>query len=172
MEPLIRLVYASYTQSKVKDSGIDPVIGSILSQSRRNNSRDEIGGVLFHGDGFFFQCLEGRRDKVDATFERIKKDDRHKAARIIRYQDINDRMFEEWSMKFVPAQEDVLAFLKKHGHKQFRPYQFSDRMIDELLVFLRMSQMQGAEQALAAMPTPPASKSRGLFGRIASSMGL
>merc|ERR1711879_1004616 len=68
MPELVRLVYASYSSSTASLSGIQPEIGTILTQSRKNNARAQISGVLYFGDGCFFQCLEGEESRVKETY--------------------------------------------------------------------------------------------------------
>ena len=59
MSSLIRLIYVSRANFEpAKESGgIEPTVARILMQSRRNNPKEQIGGVLYFGDGYFFQCL-------------------------------------------------------------------------------------------------------------------
>ncbi len=135
MSDMIRLVYASQARDVAEGATVNPAIGGILTQSRRNNSRDHIGGVLYYGDGFFFQCLEGEREAVESTYARIQADSRHYNARVIRSYVTMTRMFSNWSMKYVPAQQDVQQFLKGHGMDVFNPYLFEEQLIDELLLF-------------------------------------
>jgi len=137
MSDMIRLVYASQAKDVSSNATVNPAIGGILSQSRRNNSRDHIGGVLYYGDGFFFQCLEGEKDVVEAAYARIQNDKRHYNARIIRLQGTMTRMFADWSMKYVPAQKDVQQFLRGHGMEVFNPYRFDEQLVDELLLFFQ-----------------------------------
>lgn len=57
MSELIRLVYASraaFKPAPVKQ-GVEPSVARILIQSRRNNSHENIGGVLYFGDVHFFR---------------------------------------------------------------------------------------------------------------------
>jgi hypothetical protein len=182
MSQLIRLVYASQSNSPARLGSVDPVVGSILSQSRRNNSRDQIGGVLYYGDGFFFQCLEGERSQVEAVYERIRGDMRHREPRILRLQSVNCRMFSEWSMKYVPAEQDVRSFLELKGIEAFNPYNFSENLIDELVTFFHQVQLPvSLEVEAAVIQRKPSSldnsaaidaKKAGFWKRVADAFGL
>ena len=141
MTQLIRLVYASQSRSAIGNHQVDPALGSILSQSRRNNQKQAIGGVLFYGDGFFFQCLEGEKDRVEALYKRICADSRHHQARILSQEPIQHRLFEDWSMKFVPTADDVQALLRQQGYSVFNPFSFSKAFIDELVHFFHYAQL-------------------------------
>ena len=61
MSKLVQLIYASRATfaPNLASGGIEKEVGRVLVQSRRNNPKKEIGGVLYYGDGCFFQCLEG-----------------------------------------------------------------------------------------------------------------
>ncbi len=154
MSDLIRLVYASRSNSDVPTGAVDPAVGSILAQSRRNNQQQAIGGVLFFGDGYFFQCLEGEASAVQATYERILLDERHRDARILLQETVATRLFARWSMKFVPTAEAVQALLQQHGHRQFAPFEFSPDFTRLLLQQLQQAQAQQEPMANTAVSTP------------------
>ena len=99
MSDLIHLIYAS------KDAvGLDPEeVRELLAKARENNEEHGITGMLLFADGSFFQVLEGKEEHVEAVFEAIKKDDRHKnIVRIIR-EAISERSFGRWSMGYAAA---------------------------------------------------------------------
>ena len=57
MSALIRLIYVSTARFKAAKSheGIEPTVARILMSSRSKNPQHQIGGVLYYGDGYFFQ---------------------------------------------------------------------------------------------------------------------
>ena len=182
MSTLYRLVYASQSNA-LKEGAIDPVVGSILMQSRRNNTRLGIGGVLFYGDGFFFQCLEGEKDVVEATYQKICLDSRHRFPTVLKQGPVSSRLFEDWSMKFVPAEKEVREFLRQQDMPVFNPFRFSERMVDELVMFfhqLRMPmnfELPGVREEPVERPAttaqPAASTpNNSLFKRVLSGLGL
>lgn len=131
---LIRLVYASRANFKVADTGnIEPALGTILLQSRRNNPRISITGILQYGDGNFLQCLEGERDVVNQLYNKIAQDERHSGVQVLSAGNVDARCFPSWSMKYIPLDDKVKQLLHKHGLDQFDPYQFSTALVDELL---------------------------------------
>lgn len=141
MSQLIRLVYASQSHNVPGRGALDSSIGSILSQSRRNNQKQQIGGVLFFGEGYFFQCLEGEKKQVEALYHKICQDPRHHNARILHTTTIKDRLFSDWSMKFVPTAEEVQQLLRQYGFQRFRPFEFPPQMVEELIQYFHYAQM-------------------------------
>ena len=127
---LVRFVYVSTATSSYNEQ-LD--LGRILQASRRNNPREEIGGVLYSGNGYFFQVLEGDRHKVNALYRRLLGDSRHTDVDVISVKPLDFRIFSDWSMKYVPAEEDVERVLKQCGHKRFTPYEFDEETVDALV---------------------------------------
>lgn len=84
-------------------------VEAILAVSRRNNRRDGITGLLIHDGRRFLQALEGPRPLVEAAFERIRLDRRHRAAVMLSAREINGREFGVWDMacRHVPTVADA-----------------------------------------------------------------
>lgn len=135
MEQLTRITYVSRASFKPfkKKTGIEPNVARILSESRRNNIRHNLVGVLYYGDGCFFQCLEGTSDDIDELLASLKRDSRHGELEILSRSAISERSFHDWSMKYVSIDEQVQQLLKKNGLQKFDPYQFSPEMIRQLI---------------------------------------
>lgn len=99
--PLLQLVYAS------RPFGYDvAMLRGILLDARRCNLRDGITGALISRSDLFLQLLEGPLEKVEATFGRIVRDDRHIEVRPLVRRLIGDdkRLFAAWAMRDDPAQ--------------------------------------------------------------------
>lgn len=94
---LVHLIYSSAATDK-KLSPKD--LSSILDQSRLNNSKNNITGMLLYESGAFFQVLEGDRTVVETVYERIVKDVRHEHATKLIEENISERSFSEWSMGY------------------------------------------------------------------------
>lgn len=135
MEQLTRITYVSRSTFKPfkQKTGIEPNVARILSESRRNNIRRNLVGVLYYGDGCFFQCLEGTSDDIDELLESLKRDPRHGEIEILSRSAIPELSFHDWSMKYVSIDEKVQQLLKKNGLHRFDPYQFSPEMIRQLI---------------------------------------
>lgn len=131
---LTRLTYASKANFTFnKDGSIEAEVARILLQSRRNNPKDSIGGVLHYGNGYFFQCLEGERDSVNKVYEKIAKDPRHTDVQLLTMQSIDTRLFSDWSMKYLPVEEDLNTLLEQFGMASFDPYAMDEKMINAFL---------------------------------------
>ena len=99
---LIQLVYAS------RPFGFDrAILSNILLDARRFNERDDITGALIARNDLYLQLLEGPRDKVDAAYDRIRKDDRHVEVTQLMRRSITNCCFPGWAMRDDPAQSWV-----------------------------------------------------------------
>ncbi|MCM2350479.1 MAG: BLUF domain-containing protein [Bacteriovoracaceae bacterium] len=48
-----------------------------MNHLEKNNLKADITGMLFFGNDYFVQCLEGGRDVVSKLFGKISSDKRH-----------------------------------------------------------------------------------------------
>lgn len=73
----------------------------LLAGARRRNAATDLTGMLVFAQNRFLQVLEGRAEKVLATFARIESDRRHKnIATLLRGNAPSGRAFAEWAMGF------------------------------------------------------------------------
>lgn len=99
-----KLVYASESHHQLNMQEIH----DLLSVSRKNNKRSGITGKLIYCYMNFIQVLEGDKDKVSETFEKINSDPRHKAVTTLA-EFYGNREFDGWDMEFT-ALEDPRFF--------------------------------------------------------------
>jgi hypothetical protein len=139
MPQLIRIIYISRSTFKATrtDAVIEPNVGRILAQSRINNRRDGLVGVLYFGDGCFFQCLEGERSAIDALYARLENDKRHKDLKLLARESIGALSYGDWAMKFVPLEREMTRLLQAAGLKRFDPYRFDKPMVQKVMNLLR-----------------------------------
>lgn len=104
---MLQLVYISSAQMPIGN------IGDVLLSSRRNNTRDQITGLLYADQGRFLQALEGPEDAVDATFQRIRQDDRHFGVVVLSRRTVDVREFGEWAMAHRSPGQAVEPFLAR-----------------------------------------------------------
>jgi len=104
---LISLTYAS--RSPKPFTGDE--LRALLEQSRTNNERRGLTGILLHKDGQFMQVLEGDDETVMSVYETIGADPRHSVLRTLLKEPIDERQFGEWTMAFreVDAETDELV---------------------------------------------------------------
>lgn len=93
---LYSLVYVSSTVTLFSPAELV----ALLEQSRANNTRLGVSGMLLYKDGNTMQLLEGERDTVLALYERIARDPRHKGLLRLLEGPAETRQFAEWSMAF------------------------------------------------------------------------
>lgn len=151
MVVLVRLVYASTATFEGNASGgVELEVGRILGVSRRNNRERDIGGMLHYGNGYFFQVLEGPRDAVNEAYNRISTDPRHKDVHILSVKNVDARMFEDWTMKYLPSQSGIRELLASRG-REFNPYQFDEKFSEEFVRACMRAQDPTAEKDEASV---------------------
>lgn len=94
---MYRLIYKSESTGKINWG----TVGSILSSSVRNNKEAGITGVLLLGKRSFLQVIEGEFEAVNDLFGRIVQDPRHRRIRLISFEVVEGRQFEDWEMRGV-----------------------------------------------------------------------
>ncbi|KPF65892.1 hypothetical protein IP69_16610 [Bosea sp. AAP35] len=85
---------------------------AILSVSRKNNEAADVTGYLIFDGESFIQVLEGPHDALQATMDRIARDERHRDVAVLATQPIETRSFREWKMggyRRTPAQDPIFA---------------------------------------------------------------
>jgi len=75
----------------------------LLTESRANNSRDGITGMLVYSEPDFIQILEGPDAAVRALLERIGRDPRHTDVRVLLDEQVTERKYATWSMGYEPT---------------------------------------------------------------------
>lgn len=138
MQKLVQIIYISRSTFETTDAinKIEPNVVRILAKSRTNNRKNGLVGVLYFGDGAFFQCLEGDEDAINNLFAKIEKDPRHKDVKLISKKHISRLSFPDWAMKYAPLDEKMGKYLKENGHQHFDPYAFAPEMIQKILSLL------------------------------------
>ncbi len=96
--PLTQIVYSS------KPFGFDAsVLDDILTISRVRNGQDDITGTLICRADMYLQLIEGPDAAIQATYQRIKSDDRHLEMNLLVSRLVTDRLFPKWAMRDDPA---------------------------------------------------------------------
>jgi hypothetical protein len=116
---LVRCLYASRAREPVSDAALD----AILKQSRRNNPRSGITGMLCHANGVFVQVIEGGRMEVSKLLGTIYGDPRNHEVQILLFEEITERRFGNWVMGQVNFANVNPALLLKYGaHATLDPF--------------------------------------------------
>lgn len=131
--PLYRLCYCSTATNALNTLQI----GSILESSCRNNVTFSVTGVLFFGNHYFLQFLEGQRENVNVLYRRISADARHSDIQLLELKPIESRYFEEWSMKYIHFPLVLHKILQESGLNEFNPYLLDNIAIEQIAVAFR-----------------------------------
>lgn len=89
----------------------DEEINDLLKVSRENNQKNGITGLLLYSEGNFMQILEGEKEVVESTYNKIQNDARHRNIILIANEPIKQRNFSEWKMGYSIVDPE---FLNKH----------------------------------------------------------
>lgn len=141
MSDLYRLIYTSRSVTD-EECPLAETMSDILASSRRNNGRQGVTGVILVDGRTFAQVLEGPRQAVEATFERIRRDTRHDAISVLRGEITAVRTFAGWEMGCVGPSERGATLLKTLSRQPTRTFSLGegDRFCATLLAILRASE--------------------------------
>lgn len=92
-----QLAYSSIATCALNSEELKTIM---LSASNYNASKDITGSLIFY-DGIFFQILEGKREEISTLMKKIRKDERHKEIEIVWTGNLEQRSFENWSMRYI-----------------------------------------------------------------------
>lgn len=91
-----QITYISTRHPTMADGDVE----AILASARRNNLAHGLTGLLLFNGQRFLQHIEGPEDRVDAVFERIKADPRHRAVVLLDRRQATERAFPHWGMAY------------------------------------------------------------------------
>ena len=111
--PLHCIVYVSLANKEMSDQDLK----GLLKAARNKNEKLNVTGLLLYREGFFIQALEGEEDTIDALFDRISKDSRHRDVTTVYKKPIKQRAFPDWTMGF--SRMDDAALEKIDGYSDF-----------------------------------------------------
>lgn len=134
MTQLVRLTYASTTTAK--PATIRQDLLDIMQAAQLHNGNNSIGGVLYYGNDYFFQWLEGRKSQIDALYKKILKDQRHKGIVLLSYEQIESPRFQGWELKYVRQDQQVRQFFSQMQWERFNPYALKGLVIETFMEML------------------------------------
>src|SRR6266446_9555176 len=121
---LVRLMYAS----RAADSVGHDELSAIIKKSQTHNAEIGVTGVLCFSGGVFLQALEGGRSAVNALYNRIAQDPRHRDVVLLNYDEVSERRFAGWSMGSVSlARMNPAVLLKYSETAVLDPYAVSGK---------------------------------------------
>ena len=133
---LTRLIYVSTVADFISESSLE----DILKKARLHNAKNGMTGMLCFNNNYFIQCIEGSRESVNETYNKIVTDTRHSNIVIIEYCEIHSREFSSWDMAYVPATKNMGPInLKFSTSTEFNPYNIPGAAAFQMLLELRNS---------------------------------
>lgn len=131
---LVRLIYASRINPSFKPDDM----GHILESARKHNRSVQITGMLYFNRKMFLQCIEGPREAVNELYNKISLDKRHANLTLLSFCEIDERVFADWSMGYIPENKltDVIN-LKFAATPNFNPLELSGERALKLMIALQ-----------------------------------
>lgn len=102
-----RLLYRSEVGLVGTAADIGQQIAEIVRLSEARNAAVGLTGALLLTRGVFIQALEGPLTAIEATFERICCDLRHRRVELLELAQADSRVFAEWSMARISPDQKV-----------------------------------------------------------------
>lgn len=116
---LVRCLYVS----RAAKEGSEGLLSGILAQSRRNNARMGITGLLVHAEGIFVQALEGGRVEISGLLTKLIRDDRHTEVTLLSLEEITERSYANWTMGRVDMNAVNASMILKYApHARLDPF--------------------------------------------------
>ncbi|MEP1489809.1 MAG: BLUF domain-containing protein [Algibacter sp.] len=88
-----------YISDSIEYESLDK-LKALYLKAKANNQVHNVTGILIYKNQNFLQVLEGEETIVDATFNRIKSDSRHKNIFKVINTSIDERIFEDYNFGF------------------------------------------------------------------------
>lgn len=132
---LYQLVYIS----RITSTGLSgaSTLNDIAEIAIKNNTVDEVTGILCYGNGYFFQCIEGSEQALTNLKNRILMDDRHKDMQTLGFAAIAKRRFTGWSLRSMTLERWMLSDSKVKALMPFKPYEWGSTQWHQFLDVLQ-----------------------------------
>ncbi|MDO8826377.1 MAG: BLUF domain-containing protein [Methylophaga sp.] len=140
---LLRILYSSKTHARLSETDLT----KLLLQSRENNQRVNVNGILCYNHTDFIQVLEGPENTVINLYQKILKDDRHHECKLINISLSNKYIFKNWSMGYIDISHGDMRLLREE-----LPEKLSNDNADifayQLKTYLNKSPQKSTEQII------------------------
>jgi hypothetical protein len=151
----IRLLY--YSKANIPGSADERAeeYSRILASARRNNALVDISGALMVSGNRFAQVLEGPLDAVMRTFEKIKRDERHRYVTILKMSKMDQRMFGSWAMGAVGSRAGEILPISAQdclNSAITNPERGGDTLVDVLQALVEGTEMPNVSQIRLGHP--------------------
>jgi len=140
---LLRILYSSKTHDRLSETDLT----KLLLQSRENNQRINVNGILCYNHTDFIQVLEGPENTVINLYQKILNDDRHHECKLINISLSNKYIFKNWSMGYIDISHGDMRLLREE-----LPEKLSNDNADifayQLKTYLNKSPQKSTEQII------------------------
>ncbi len=132
---LYQLIYIS----RITSTGLSgaSTLNDIAETAIKNNTADDVTGILCYGNGYFFQCIEGSKQALTNLENRILRDDRHKDMQTLEFSTIARRRFTGWSLRSITLERWMLSDSKIKALMPFKPYEWGSNQWHQFLDVLQ-----------------------------------
>ena len=116
---LVRLIYFSSVAATTTEIDVLEIVG----RAKASNLNAGITGALVMSKRHFLQVLEGGQHEVSQLIFSISQDRRHYDVTLVSFEEIANRMFEDWSMALFSLKDvdDNSRVLKHSASINFDP---------------------------------------------------
>ena len=112
--------YVLYVSEQTK-SFSDKELLELLTQTKEDNEKNDITGLLFSYKQSFIEYLEGEAEKIDSLLQKIKTDYRHYNVTSLLEGKRLGRYFGDWNMAFAPKENEINDLF---GYEPYCKYDF------------------------------------------------
>ncbi len=106
---LYRILYRSTAQASGSSAELRHNLGDIVRVSAAANAAADLTGALLCAGSVFIQIIEGPMEPLEACFERICCDLRHRELRLLKLARVDRRVFGQWPMLDIAPPQDLGA---------------------------------------------------------------
>lgn len=107
-QSLYRLIFCSQ-RAPTAEGGTEPADGigvDFADAARQRNQAAQVTAVLLCTGAHYAQVMEGTRDALDRSFERIARDPRHTEVTVLSFAPTERRRFPDAAMTVIAARDD------------------------------------------------------------------
>jgi hypothetical protein len=98
----------------------------ILQHARARNERVGLTGCLHYEEGMFFQWIEGPRFALFGLLDALRDDDRHMDVTVLDQGPLQQRLFQDWQMRFSDRRvASLLDWLAERRHQPENPADYA-----------------------------------------------
>lgn len=127
------MYFLTYISERTENHALD--LNDLLKEARIKNLKNNLTGILLFRSQTFFQLLEGRKEDVLTTFQKIADDPRHEKLEVLFEIELDEpRIFPSWQMGLID--EPQAAPEQEALAKSLRSLAFSEKPHRETILAL------------------------------------